>query len=675
MVYSGGESRDSNPIIASLDSAPAKDRPPPFSLGGGSVAYGGSLSEKTMPGPSALPPFPPPLPLPGSDDLTQRESKVLPFHHQQSGTSSLNSNAIPQKAPSAGIDLRKHDPSVAVGGGSAAGGWAREKGEEGEGEAERSSEFANTTGKSAGAGRSVCLLVCPDEQNLSKGHSAGASHFTHGSSDADNKGLCKDSSTTYEKTDGESLRDDGGVGGSDVRPSPAAAAAPEREEGSCRGEVSGSGGGGEERGEGVGLEKPDLDRPVPESVEASGTLALTPTTAPAPTTTTTSSGSPQQHGPGPSPVGLLLHPITTSSLIKTSSSSLNHPASSPVPPANALSTLTLSALHHAPSLLADHPLQTKHPPPSPTPPFADVTGLGGGYASLATPPSPPPPLSRAGAERDDEYRPPPLLEPKLTGPSANTAPPPLVPPPGRPRPVNDAMGSPPAQLPLASASATPFPVRVVGMATGVTARQGIGKDLPSGWSQQHQQPRDSSSTHREDATSIEGGCTGTSHRLEGDGTIIPLAGNPGSSALTGAEVEGKQTGPLPHDTEQCFEEGTEPPPLPSGDSYSIISLGQATATGPDNTQGSSPLRGPTMPSALFKGDPLQRGSLGGALVPNGGGGGVNGMAGVSVPAAEEEEGKARPGSSVHMASVLLSQLESELTQSLHHHHHHHPSNT
>lgn len=109
----------------------------------------------------------------------------------------------------------------------------------------------------------------------------------------------------------------------------------------------------------------------------------------------------------------------------------------------------------------------------------------------------------------------------------------------------------------------------------------------------------------------------------------------------------KQTTQLSSDYEKCFEEGKEQPPVPRRDSDSITSLAEATATDPDNTQGSSPLHSQTMPLVLFKGQPQGLGTL----ISEG----VSSGHGVEVRSASR---------SVHMASVLLSQLESELTSSL-----------
>lgn len=127
------------------------------------------------------------------------------------------------------------------------------------------------------------------------------------------------------------------------------------------------------------------------------------------------------------------------------------------------------------------------------------------------------------------------------------------------------------------------------------------------------------------------------------------------SDISERQAECKQTEQLSSHLEKCFEVSKETLPLPKRGSDSIISLVETTASSAcntDSTQGSKPPR-QTMPLLLFEQDHR-------TLCPfisEGGSDKAEGMGSLNEP-----DGMA--SSSTKMASILLSQLESDLTNSL-----------
>ena len=126
-----------------------------------------------------------------------------------------------------------------------------------------------------------------------------------------------------------------------------------------------------------------------------------------------------------------------------------------------------------------------------------------------------------------------------------------------------------------------------------------------------------------------------------------------NSDISQGQAEHKQTiGQLSSHLEKCFEAGEGTLPLPKGGSDSIISLGE-TAASPDSTHGSKPRR-QTMPSAFLEQDHK---ALCPPFISEGGGGRAKEVGSVS-------ELNDMGNTSMKMASLLLSQLESDLTNSL-----------
>lgn len=161
------------------------------------------------------------------------------------------------------------------------------------------------------------------------------------------------------------------------------------------------------------------------------------------------------------------------------------------------------------------------------------------------------------------------------------------------------------------------------------------------------------------STSVEGGFNANSTSAEQTpnananhhGTTCSSGSHSINTPRDGGPRECKQTGKLLQDSEKCFEAGKSEHSMPRTHHHdSIISLTEPTAmclSATSNTQHSGYPLEQTMPLAPFKG---QSESL--AAMSTGG------------DVGQQEMGRSNDPSSVQMASVLLSQLESELANSL-----------
>ena len=648
-VYNAGESKDSNPIIASLSLAPVKTlsltpRTPsePTKLSNSTEISGLSSTWSIKAG--DLRSTPPADPLRMSPHGGSRELSIMntnQFHNQSSGNSPL-SILIPAHTSHLDVNLTEGSDvgaTVTVNTDSSPGG-----GEEGGGSDHMPSwssdgntplEFANKPVGSVGPQVSL-------DEDPGRGHMLMASHTTRSSwsaADGSSNTSLLDTPQTPVPT---GLNLSGVSAGSRLSYTVA-----ELTRTPAQGQEGASGGGDRsscstERGEESGHMKPCPDKPTVETTSADLSLSPSPSPSPSPAKTSPSpSPTPARTSPSPAKTSLgpalgsslqpplphsagLQKPISTCSPIISSTSSPYLPPLTSHPP-SILHTLPPS---HMLSTPLSEPLlaETKQPPPFSTTDGPALTTLGGVGLEYTLPVVPRATLSESGGV--DMYvhclaasnR-----VTKVTDINLNTGT--IVPPQTRrPEPMGPSLMTAPLER-----EGTGLNLNTPGVAPELS--QAV-KDLDA--------INDSDTVSSKVVERDEESAGGLKERPRCSGEL---------SELAAGEARQNHCKQLPSDSEKCFEEERDSPMVPRTDSDSIISLAGATATGPNNTQGSSPLSSQTKPPVTFKAQPQGLGALMSEGVSAGG------------KAAGAVEGDSA-SKSAQMASVLLSQLESELTNSL-----------